>query len=179
MPADTFCPLLRPRVAGALLIALALLGSACSAMPAADDDHNAVGHVLAYADRVRLLAPTELAAEIAGLGDGGDSPYLQLQLALALVQTHQPVDTARALGLAQRVASSTQPQAAPLQPLARLLAARLMEQRRLEDQSDRQGQQIREAQRRIDQLNERLEAMRAIERSLTPRTPRPTRPATP
>ncbi len=46
-------------------------------------------------------------------------------------------------------------------------------QRRLEEQLERQTQQLREAQRRNDQLNERLEAVRAIERSLT------TRPAPP
>lgn len=176
MPADTLPSLRRPRLVAALLLALSLLASACSATPAAADDRVAVAHVLAYADRVRQLGPTELATEIASLGDGGDVPHLQLQLALALVQTHQPVDTARALGLVQRVTTSTQPQAAALQPLARLLAARLMEQRRLEDLADRQNQQIRDAQRRIDQLNERLEAMRAIERSLTPRTPRPPAP---
>ncbi len=172
MPADTLPSLRRPRAVAALLLALSLLASACSATPAVADDRVAVAHVLAYADRVRLLGPAELATEIASLGDGGDTPHLQLQLALALVQTHQPVDTARALGLVQRVVASTQPQAVALQPLARLLAARLMEQRRLEDQADRQNQQIRDAQRRIDQLNERLEAMRAIERSLTPRAPR-------
>lgn len=176
MPAEHPLSFLRPSAAGALLLVLSLLGSACSATPAAADERAAVAHVLAYADRVRLLGPAELAAEIGSLGDGGDVPHLQLQLALALVQTHQPVDTARALGLVQRVAASTQPQAAALQPLARLLSARLMEQRRLEDQSDRQSQQIRDAQRRIEQLNERLEAMRAIERSLTPRTPRPPAP---
>ncbi len=176
MPADIHPAIARPRFAAALLIALSLLGSACSATPATAQDRVAVEQVLAYADRVRLLGPAELATEITSLGDGGDIPHLQLQLALALVQTHQPVDTARALGLVQRVVASTQPQAAALQPLARLLAARLMEQRRLEDQYDRQSQQIRDAQRRIDQLNERLEAMRAIERSLTPRSSRPTAP---
>lgn len=176
MPPDIRPVHARPRLAAVLLIALSLLGSACSATPATAHDRVVVEQVLAYADRVRQLGPTELATEIASLGDGGDVPHLQLQLALALVQTHQPVDTARALGLVQRVAASTQPQAAPLLPLARLLSSRLMEQRRLEDQSDRQNQQIRDAQRRIDQLSERLEAMRAIERSLTPRTPRAATP---
>ena len=52
-----------------------------------------------------------------------------------------------------------------------LLANRLMDQRRLEDATERQAQQLRDSQRRIDQLNERLEAMRAIERSLTTRPP--------
>ena len=64
-----------------------------------------------------------------------------------------------------------------LKPLARLLAARLLDQRRLEDGVERQSQQLRDSQRRIEVLNERLEAMRAIERSLTPRgAGRPTSP---
>ena len=52
-----------------------------------------------------------------------------------------------------------------------------LEQRKLEEALDRQAQQLREQQRRIEQLNERLEAMRAIERSLNNRAP--ARPAAP
>ena len=69
------------------------------------------------------------------------------------------MDTARALGLVQRVLGNTSPAAQPLHPLARLL----------EDQLDRQTQQLRDTQRRNDQLSERLEAVRAIERSLSTR----------
>ena len=49
----------------------------------------------------------------------------------------------------------------------------LGEQRRLEDLLDKQTQQTREVQRRLDQTNERLEALKAIERSLTSRPPAP------
>jgi len=52
-----------------------------------------------------------------------------------------------------------------LHSLARTLAARYVEQRRVEDDRDRQAQQLRDSQRRIDQLNDRIEALRAIERS--------------
>ena len=51
--------------------------------------------------------------------------------------------------------------------LARTLAARYLEQRRIEDDRDRQSQQVRDSQRRIEQLNDRLEALRAIERSVS------------
>ena len=71
----------------------------------------------------------------------------------------------------QRVIAHPGPESLPLKPLARLLANRLLEQRKLEEAVDRQAQQLRDSQRRIDQLNERLEAMRAIERSLTTRPP--------
>ena len=121
--------------------------------------------MLLYADKLRQLGSGELAAELSRLGDPADSPTTQMQVALALAQTRAPADLARALGLMQRVASSTAPEAQPLQPLARALASRYTEQRRVEDDRDRQAQQARDAQRRIDQLNDRIEALRAIERS--------------
>ncbi|MGF6526558.1 hypothetical protein [Variovorax sp. PvP013] len=120
---------------------------------------------LLYADRLRPLAASELAAELSRLGDPGDSPTVQMQVALVLAQTRASADLQRALGLLQRVVASTAPEAQPLQPLARLLAARFLDQRRVEDDRDRQVQQLRESQKRIEQLNERIEALRAIERS--------------
>lgn len=140
-------------------------------------EHEATVAVLRYADRVRVLTPAELGLEIAALGEPGAQPLRQMQLAVALMHTNQPVETARALGLLQRVAANNAADAAPYRPLARLIAQRLMEQRKLEEALDRQSQQLREQQRRIEQLNERLEAMRAIERSLNNRAP--ARPATP
>lgn len=133
----------------------------------------ALAAAVAYADRLRNLGPAELAAEQAQIGEPGSSPERLMQLALVLSQTHAPSDTARALGLLQRLSASSAPEAAELRPLARLLTGRLLEARRLEEQTDRLAQQLREAQRRIDVLNDRLEAMRAIERSLTPRSPPP------
>lgn len=142
--------------------------------------------LLTYAERLRVLNPTDLSAEIVVLGDPGNVPLRQMQLALALMHTHLPADTARSLGLMQRVVSHTGPESVQLKPLARLMVERLTEMRRLEEASDRHQQQLRESQRRIEQLNERLEAMRAIERSLNSRpnaapappasTPTPARP---
>lgn len=127
--------------------------------------------VLNYADRLRTLSAPELAREVAITGEPGNDPMRQLQLALALTYTHQPVDTARAMGLLQRVINHPDPGSNPLKPLARLLATRLQDQRRLEDTVDRQAQQLRDSQRRVEVLSDRLEAMRAIERSLLPRGP--------
>ena len=125
--------------------------------------------LLTYAERLRVLSPTDLAAEIVVQGDPGNVPLRQMQLALALTHTNQAADTVRALGLVQRVVGHPGPESVPFKPLARLLAARLAELRRVEEMNDRQAQQLRESQRRIEQLNERLEAMRAIERSLNSR----------
>lgn len=129
--------------------------------------------LLEHAERLRSLPPADLGTHIASMGDPGNHPVRQMQLALALSYTNQPPDTARALGLLQRVINHTAPESATIKPLARLLAAKLMNQRRLEDTVDRQAQQLRDSARRIEQLNERLEAMRAIERSLIPRPAAP------
>lgn len=137
-----------------------------------------VQQVLAQTDAALRMGPPELAKEIARLSDAEDAAAENpLLLATALAQTRQPVDTARALGLVQRVLASPGPASQALHPLARLMEARLLQQRRLEDQLERQTQQLRDAQRRNDQLNERLEAVRAIERSLTTRPPVPAAPA--
>lgn len=126
--------------------------------------------LLARTERILRMPPPELGREIARLGETEDAAAENpLLLAVALAQTRQPVDTARALGLVQRVLANRAAAAQPLHPLARLLEVRLLQQRRLEDQLDKQAQQLRELQRRNEQLNERLEAVRAIERSLTVR----------
>jgi len=130
--------------------------------------------VLAYADRVRGLPAPELAQEVQRLGETAYAPVRALQLAVALAQTRNAANVTRAQALLQRVQQD--PEAQPLHTLARLLAAQLADQRRLEEQAERQAQLARDQQRRIEQLNERLEAVRAIERSL-PTRPRREAPA--
>ena len=122
---------------------------------------------LAYADKLRTMSSGQLGAEINRLGDPGDVPLAQIQLGLALAQTRNLPELARAQGLMQRVATNTTTEGQDLAPLARLLASRYGEQRRVEEDRDKQAQQVRDSQRRIDQLTERLEALRAIERSFS------------
>lgn len=133
----------------------------------------AIAPLLTYADRLRPMAANDLALEITQLGDPGDSPLKQMQLAIALGMTRVPSDGMRAQALLQRVLGNAGPEARPLHPLARLLAAQHAEHRKSEEALEKQAQVLRDSQRRIDQLNERLEAMRAIERSLParPRAP--------
>lgn len=130
-----------------------------------------LSNVLSHADRVRGLSSAELSAEVARLNEAAaasptDSAVL-MQQAIALAQTRSSADLAKALGVMQRVAADSSPNGQTLQPLARLLAARYQDQRRVEDDRDRQAQQLKDAQRRIEQLNDRLEALRAIERSFS------------
>ena len=124
--------------------------------------------ILAYAERVRQLQGPELNLEIVRQSESS-TPSAQLQLSLALSQLRQLPELLRAQELLARVLGN--PEAAPLHPLARLLASRYVEQRRLEEQIERQAQQLRDTQRRLDQTNDRLEALKAIERSLVSRPP--------
>lgn len=124
--------------------------------------------VLLFADRIRPLQGTELIQEISRLNDTS-APSSQLRQAIALAQTRQLHDLVRAQELLQKVLNNLMPEALVLHPLVRLLATRYAEQRRVEDLFDRQGQQIKDTQRRLDQTNDKLEALKEIERSLTSR----------
>jgi primosomal protein N'' len=133
--------------------------------------------VVDYADRVRALPAAELGQEIQRLGDTPYAPLPAMQLALALGKSRTTPNTARAQSLLQRVIADPAPEAQALQPFARVLSAQITDQRRADEQAERQAQQLREAQRRIEQLNDRLEAVRAIERSLPgPERREPNRP---
>ncbi|MDO9113816.1 MAG: hypothetical protein Q7U63_08465 [Polaromonas sp.] len=137
---------------------------------AAPSEADAVTPLLAYADRLRGLPGPELAQEIARLGNAvsaGD----QLRLALTLSQTRQLPDLVRAQELLQRALANNSEEARPLHALARLLAARFSEQRRADEQLDRQNQQLRDLQRRLEQTQDKLDALKEIERSLSSRPP--------
>ncbi|CDS53707.1 hypothetical protein [Polaromonas sp. CG9_12] len=161
--------------------AAAANGNAAAPSPLSADtgpapERDAVVRVLAHADRVRSMSTAELSQEVARLGN----PYLpasQLQLAIVLSQLRQTPELVRAQEVLTRLLANPDAQAQVLHPLARLLAARYGEQRRLEDLLEKQNQQTREVQRRLDQTNERLEALKAIERSLTSRAAAPVAPA--
>jgi len=139
------------------------------APPAATPADLAAREVLAFHDHVRQLPPPELGRELARVGDPPATPRATLQFAVLLGLTRNGGDLARALAALDPLLRSTAPEAAAWQPVARLIAARYAEQRRVEEQLERQNQQVRDSQRKLEQLNEKLEALKAIERSLTAR----------
>ncbi|WP_457447349.1 hypothetical protein [Roseateles sp. P5_E4] len=89
-----------------------------------------------------------------------------LRKALALNQGRSSADQAQAAAQLDLIANATDASAEPIKPLATLMATRLAEQRRLQDNIDKLSQQLRESQRRNEQLNEKLEALKAIEQTL-------------
>ena len=144
-------------------------------VPVIEPTDAAAREFLAYSDRLRQLSGAELQQEVTRLGDGSASPLAAIQLALALGQTRASGDIARAQALLDSIQRTPAPEYEPWQALARFLSMRYADQRRLEDQVERQAQQMRDNQRdnqrRVDQLNEKLEALKAIERSIGSRTP--------
>ncbi len=143
-------------------------GTASQPAAAAGAPPDAVPSLASYAERLRNLLPSELQAEIARLGTSV-TPQSQLQLALALAQLRQVPELIRAQETVSKVLGDSSDEARALHPVAKLLAVRFNEERRLEDLLDKQNQQVKDLQRRLDQTTERLEALKAIERSLVSR----------
>lgn len=145
--------------------------------PPPDPADVAARRFLSYHEQLRQMSATDLANEITRLNGvvsvtATAAPAdAVLELSLALAQQHNPGDLARAVALLEPIGKSSAPELAPWQPLARLLLGRVVEQRRLEDQLAREVTQRRDQQRTLQQLNEKLEALKAIERSMTTRPP--------
>lgn len=139
--------------------------------PTHSDRDLAGRRLLQWQDELRNASGEPLPARIARLSADTPTPAHLVELGLALLHTRNPGDAARAQGLLEAVGKASGDEAAAWAPWARLLAGRAAEQRRLEEQSDRLAQQLRDSQRRIDQLSEKLEALKAIERSLGPKRP--------
>lgn len=135
----------------------------------------AARRLIAYHEQIRQLSPQDLANEINRLNAAVSAtptaapPDVVLELALALSQQHNGGDVARAVALLEPITKSSAPELAPWQPLARLLLGRVLEQRRLEDLVNREAVRNRDQQRTLQQLNEKLEALKAIERSMSSR----------
>lgn len=127
--------------------------------------------VLAWSEELRSMPADAVAQEIARLGDGSATPATGMRLALALMHVRNPGDLPRAqhvLEALQAAPAAAGPQM-DWRPWARWLVARLQQERRQEEQIERQAQQLREGQRRLEQANQTLEALKAIERRLAPR----------
>lgn len=142
-------------------------------VPVVEPADAAARQLIDYHARLARMTPAELAEEVTPRDDAALQPAAATQLALALSYSHVGGELARAQALLDQVARSTADEAKPWQGLARLVALRLAEQRRLEEQVDKLNNQARDNQRKLDLVNEKLEALKAIERSLNLRSSAP------
>lgn len=122
--------------------------------------------LLAYHQSLRRKSPGELLKELSGLNLQQPTPRVTIQMGMILMLTRGPGDLARAQALFDSVATSSEPAAQGLAPLAALLSSHSAESRRLSEQADRLAGQLKENQRKTEQLNEMLEGLKAIERNL-------------
>lgn len=129
--------------------------------------------LLAYHQSLRRMSQGELLKELSGISLQQATPKLALQTGMILMLTRGAGDLARAQAQFDSVASSAEPAAQSIKPLAQLLSSYCAEARRLSEHADRLATQLKENQRKTEQLNDMLEGLKAIERNL------PVRPSTP
>ncbi|NJD25463.1 MAG: permease [Betaproteobacteria bacterium] len=131
---------------------------------------------LEYYQMLQRMTGAQLARERQMLAALPGTPLNNLRMAMLLGHPRAQQDLPKALALLDGVLKSSDPAAVALQPLARLLADACSERLRLDTQLDKQGQQLKESQRRVVELQEKIDSLAEIERSL-PQRPRQTRPA--
>lgn len=134
-----------------------------------DEAAAAILPLLSYLQFLQRISPQQLLRERAILTVAPPTPVTQLRLALLLGQPRAPQDLVRALGLLEGVLKSNDPAVASLHPLARLLASQYQERLKLATQNEKILQQLKESQHRNGELQEKLDALSDIERSLTVR----------
>lgn len=132
--------------------------------------------LLSYYQQIQRYSGQELSRERTALAGQPTSHANQVKLAMIHLHPRGTGDTGRALTLLESVMKANDAYAATLHPLARLLADQCQERLRSDAQMERLNQQTREAQRRGDQLQEKLDALTDIERSLPPRSRLPRTP---
>jgi hypothetical protein len=137
-----------------------------------------VDELLSYQHNVRQMPPSEQAKALANLNRQPVSARVQMQKAMLYASMGGSGDLVRAQGQLDQLLTSIKPDAERLKPLAMLLNATYADRRRQDENAERLTQQLRDEQRRTDQLNDKLEALKDIERTLQarPRVPLGTPP---
>ncbi|MDR2187437.1 MAG: permease [Azonexus sp.] len=124
---------------------------------------------LAYYQTLEGMSAAQLAREQSLLAALPSRPAVLLCRAMVIGHPRGQADAARALALVEQTLRDNDPAAQELHGLARLLADDYNERLRLDAALERQGQQLKESQRRAQELKEKLDGLADIERSLTPR----------
>ena len=121
--------------------------------------------LLGYYHLLQRMTPAELTRERQMLINLPNSPSVRIRRAMVLGMP-RTTDLPRALTQLEAVLRSREPEAASLHPLALLLSVQYRERARLGMQSERLGKQTNESRRQRDELQEKLDALADIERSM-------------
>lgn len=137
-------------------------------------------HVNSYQAWLDGLSADALTAEFLRVPENPADPATKFERVLLLGKRHSADDLAQALALIDAINADAGATMKPWQPVVKLLErsyrADYFEQKRLQEQLEKQAQQLRDSQRRNEQLNEKVEqlgrkldALKSIELNL----PRP------
>lgn len=137
-----------------------------AAVAQTDEAEAAILPLLGYLPLLQRMSPPQLLRERATLTVAPPTPVTQLRLALLLGQPRAVQDLVRALSLLEAVLKSSDPAATSLHPLARVLASQYQERLKLATQNEKLLQQLKESQHHNGELQEKLDALSDIERSL-------------
>lgn len=171
-----------------VVLAMALLLAACATEPTTinspvpakesrkDERENALVPTLAYYQMLHRMSAAEIGRERQVLAALPISPNSQVRMAMVYGHPRGPQDFPKALGLLDGVLKSTDPTAIELQPLARLLIDNYIERQKFEGLLEKQAQQLKDSQRKVVELQEKIESLADIERTL-PQRPRAASPA--
>lgn len=169
--------LLGRRIA-ASLFCLAMLG--CAGQQALPSQHRfdgaGVEPVLNYYQMLTRMSAAELGRERTHLAALPGNANTQVRTAMLLGLTRGPQDLGRALTLLEGVMKSPDPAAIVLQPLARLMTENYTERQRLDAQNERLMAQAQEGQRKAIELQEKIDRLTEIERTLPTRAAKAPRP---
>ncbi|KAF1044678.1 MAG: hypothetical protein GAK35_01672 [Herbaspirillum frisingense] len=125
-----------------------------------------IDELLAYAAQLRKMPAGELARELQRINTYPASPSNNVRRAMALSLTRDPIDLAKAEAQLWNVMGDNSVEAEKLKPLVQLLVGHYSDLRRVADSAEKSSVQLKDAQRKVDQLNDKLEALKNIERSL-------------
>lgn len=172
----------RLALAGAVLLLL----SACATQPgtsapapvAGRSEETAPLPALSYYQLLQRMSPAEIGRERMVLAALPVTPTNQLRLAMVLGHPRGPQDFPKAFALLEAVLKSADPSAVSLQGLARLLLDNYNERQKLDRELEKLGGQLKESQRKAVELQEKIDRLADIERTLLQR-PRATRPPAP
>ena len=170
------------KLPAALLAACALLLAGCAAQPVKQTAvlvqtpprivvvaDPTLTELLAYQASVRAMSSSELVKAQLELSRADHAPQNTIRRAMLQATLRMPGDLTRAQTLLDSITQASSDEAKLLAPLAQFLSGQYADLRRQDETVERLNGQVRDAQRRNDQLNEKLEALKNIERSLSVR----------
>lgn len=136
-----------------------------------ESEENPIEDLLNYHAELSHLSRPQLQAQLDMLDSKHASPRSAIQKAMTLHYLQGVGDIERALWHLEGVIDAHDSQAIAVKPLAHFMAHSFKQLLAKREQMDKLQTQQRDQQRRIEQLSQKLEGLKAIERAMPTRAP--------